>query len=101
MYTYYRYIVTDFGIEIAVALTGMVGFLHTLLFRKAHSGSPIGLYFFSLTMSSVLMVIFDDAYWRFGLYFSAFTFAVIYYAARSLPGGYFRPRDEVLSTHPQ
>jgi oligosaccharide repeat unit polymerase len=99
VYTYYRYIVTDFGIVIAVALTGVVGFLHTLLFRKAHSGSLIGLYLFSLTMYSVLMVIFDDAYWRFGLYFSALAFAVIYYAARSLPGEYFKPRDEALSMH--
>jgi len=101
VYTYYRYIVTDFGIPIAIVLTGLVGFLHSLLFRKAHTGSVIGLYLFSLTMFSVLMVIFDDAYWRFGNYLAAFTFAALYSVAQSVPSSLFRPHLELGSGSPE
>jgi oligosaccharide repeat unit polymerase len=101
VYTYYRYIVTDFGIPIALVLTGFIGFLHSLLFRKAHTGSLIGLFLFSLSMYSVLMVIFGDAYWRFGNYFSAFAFAAFYSMARSVPARLFSPRQEVGSAYPQ
>jgi oligosaccharide repeat unit polymerase len=101
VYTYYRYVITDFGIPIAIALTGLVGFLHSLLFRKAHTGSVIGLYLFSLSMFSVLMVIFDDAYWRFGNYFAAFAFAAVYSMAQSLPSELFRPSQPVSYPHPR
>lgn len=101
VYTYYRYIITDFGITTAVGLTGLVGFGHSLLFRKAHSGSVIGLYLFSLTIYSALMVIFDDAYWRFGNYFAAFAFAAAYSMVRSVPSGLFRPQSEMGSVYPQ
>jgi oligosaccharide repeat unit polymerase len=101
VYTYYRYIVTDFGISIAIALTGLIGFLHSLLYRKAHAGSIIGLYLFSLTMYSVLMVTFSDAYWRFGNYFSAFAIAAFYSIVKSVPSKLFRPRQEMSSLSPQ
>ena len=92
VYTYYRYVITDFGIPIALALTGFIGFLHSLLFRKAHTGSIIALYLFALSMFSVLMVIFDDAYWRIGNYFTAFMFAAAYSLVRSVPSDFFKPR---------
>lgn len=101
VYTYYRYVVTDFGIPIAMVLTGLVGFLHSLLFRKAHTGSVIALYLFALSIYSVLMVIFDDAYWRFGNYFTAFAFAAFYSGARSVPSKLFSPKLESGSASSQ
>ena len=69
---------------------GMIGFLHTLLFRKAHSGSVLGLYLFALTIYPVLMVIFDDQYSQFGLYLDALVFATAYLTIKSIPWRIFR-----------
>ena len=92
VYTGYKFLITDFGISISLTIMGVIGFLHSLLFRKAHANSVLGIYMFSLTMYSVLMVIFDDAYSRFGLYFNAFVFAVAYLTIKSFPWHLFRYR---------
>jgi len=90
VYTGYKFLITDFGIGASLTIMGIIGFLHSLLFRKAHTSSVLGLYVFSLTMYSVLMVIFDDAYSRFGLYFNAFVFAVAYLTIKSFLWHIFR-----------
>jgi oligosaccharide repeat unit polymerase len=90
VYTVYKFFVTDFGAPVALACIGVVGFLHSLLFRKAHTQSVLGLYLFSITVFSVLMVIFDDVYSQFGLYFEALMSAAIYLTVKSIPWNIFR-----------
>jgi oligosaccharide repeat unit polymerase len=89
VYTAYKFFVTDYGTGSALAVMGMIGFLHSLLFRKAHSNSVLGLYLFALTIIPVLMVIFDDQYSQFGLYIDAFVFASVYLTIKSIPWGIF------------
>ena len=90
VYTAYKFFITDYGIGFSLAIMGLIGFLHTLLFRKAHSGSVMGLYLFSLTIFPVLMVIFDDQYSQFGLYIDALLFATAYLTIKSIPRRIFR-----------
>jgi oligosaccharide repeat unit polymerase len=92
VYTVYKFFITDFGVNAAVIILGILGFLHTLLFRKAHSQSVLGVFLFSLTMFPVLMVIFDDQYSQFGLYIEAVVFAVSYFTIKSFPWKVFRSR---------
>jgi oligosaccharide repeat unit polymerase len=90
VYTAYKFFVTDYGMWFSVAIMGIIGFLHTLLFRKAHSGSVLGLYLFALTIYPVLMVIFDDQYSQFGLYLDALVFATAYLTIKSIPWRIFK-----------
>lgn len=85
VYTVYKFFVTDFGAVAALVCMGVLGFLHSLLFRKAHTQSVLGLYLFSITVFPVLMVIFDDVCSQFGLYFEAVAFAAIYLTLKSIP----------------
>jgi hypothetical protein len=77
---------------------GIIGFLHSLLFRKAHSGSVLGLYLFALTIFPVLMVIFDDQYSQFGLYIDALFFATAYLTIKSIPWRIFRIKSNQYAT---
>jgi len=90
VYTAYKFLVTDFGIGMALVSVCAIGFLQCLLFRKAHTGSILGLYMYSISVYSVIMVIFDDAYSRFGFFLDAFVFAVVYLSIRSFPWRIFR-----------
>lgn len=90
VYTAYKFFVTDYGTWPSTAIMGIIGFLHSLLFRKAHSGSVLGLYLFALTIYPVLMVIFDDQYSQFGLYLDALVFATAYLTIKSIPWRIFR-----------
>jgi hypothetical protein len=76
----------------SLVIMGIIGFLHSLLFRKAHSGSTLGLYLFALTIFPVLMVIFDDQYSQFGLYIDALVFATAYLTIKSIPWRIFRSK---------
>jgi hypothetical protein len=92
VYTAYKFFVTDFGLGFSLAIMGMIGFFHSLLFRKAQSGSVMGLYLFALTIFPVLMVIFDDQYSQFGLYIDALAFATAYLTIKSIPWRIFNSR---------
>jgi oligosaccharide repeat unit polymerase len=94
VYTAYKFFITDFGMWSSLAIMGVIGFLHSLLFRKAHSGSVLGLYLFALTIYPVLMVIFDDIYSQFGLYIDALLFATAYLTIKSIPWRIFRIRRD-------
>ena len=94
VYTAYKSFITDYGMWSSVAIMGIIGFLHTLLFRKAHSDSVLGLYLFALTIYPVLMVIFDDQYSQFGLYIDALVFAIAYLTIKSIPWRIFRIKSD-------
>jgi oligosaccharide repeat unit polymerase len=85
VYTVYRTYIQDFGLYGALAAMAVIGLLHTMLYRKARTGSRLGIYFFAATFYQVLMVIFSDEYASFGTYIDLTLFAAIYIALRSLP----------------
>lgn len=97
VYTIYKPYVVDFGIVAGVCWMCLIGFAHSLLFRKAHAKSILGLYMFALTVYSAFMVIFDDEYSRFGMYGSALLLGAAYLFVRSIPWRAFRPTE--LDTH--
>jgi oligosaccharide repeat unit polymerase len=87
VYTVYKFFFTDFGIYATAAIMAFLGFGHTLLYRKARTNSKLGLYFFALTIFTVLMVIFDDWYTAYGRYVDALVFGMVYFLLRSVPLG--------------
>jgi oligosaccharide repeat unit polymerase len=100
VYTAYKFFITDYGMWSSLAIMGLIGFLHTLLFRKAHSGSVLGLYLFALTIYPTLMVIFDDQYSQFGLYVDALVFAAAYLTIKSIPWRIFKIKSDQYASRP-
>ena len=84
VYTVYRSYISDFGLYGALAVMFVIGLLHTMIYRKARTGSRLGIYFFSVTLYETLMVIFSDEYASFGAYIDMVLFAAIYIVLRSL-----------------
>jgi oligosaccharide repeat unit polymerase len=85
VYTIYKHFYVDFGFYGMLAAITLIGFLQTLLYRKARTGSMLGIYFFSLTAYPLIVSVFDDSYSAFGSYIDAFLLAVIYITLRSIP----------------
>jgi oligosaccharide repeat unit polymerase len=85
VYTVYRTYISDYSLYGALAVMAVIGLLHTMLYRKARTGSRLGIYLFAVTFYEVLMVIFSDEYASFGAYIDMILFASIYILLRSLP----------------
>jgi oligosaccharide repeat unit polymerase len=85
VFTVYRYYVGDFGIYGALLVMLLIGFFTTALYRKARTGSFLGIYFFSITLFATFMSIFSDEYSAFGSYIDELLFAMIYIVLRSIP----------------
>jgi len=85
VYTVYRYYMGDFGLYGALIAMGVIGLVQTLLYRKARTGSKLGIYLFAITFYETFMAIFSDEYAAFGAYIDALLFAAIYIVLRSLP----------------
>jgi oligosaccharide repeat unit polymerase len=85
VFTVYRYYTGDFGVYGALLAMMLIGFFQTLLYRKARTGSELGIYFFSITLFEVFMSIFSDEYAAFGSYIDELAFAAIYIVLRSIP----------------
>lgn len=87
VYTVYKFYFTDFGIGGAFAIMAVIGFGQTLLYRRAHCASRLGLYIFALTMYPLVMVIFDDWYVAFGTYINAWICGIVFFRLGSMPTG--------------
>jgi oligosaccharide repeat unit polymerase len=87
VYTVYKFYFTDFGLYGTLAVITLIGFGHTLLYRKARSTSKLGLYMFALTMYPLIMVIFDDWYVAFGNYCVALICGIVYFRVGRIPIG--------------
>jgi oligosaccharide repeat unit polymerase len=85
VFTVYRYYIGDFGLYGALLVITLIGLLQTLLYRKARTGSELGIYFFSITLFALFMSIFSDEYAAFGSYINQLSFAAIYIVLRSIP----------------
>jgi oligosaccharide repeat unit polymerase len=84
VYTMYEDYILDFGIFGALLAIAAIGMVQTLLYRKARTGSELGIYFFSITLFAVFMAPFSDEYSAFGSYIDALLFATLYILMRSL-----------------
>jgi len=85
VYTVYKPYITDFGLYGALSVFLIIGFLHSVLYRKAKVGSNFWMYLFSMTIFPAIMVSFNDVYtWMFGILIQASLFYVIYMALRVL-----------------
>jgi oligosaccharide repeat unit polymerase len=85
VFTFYRYYLTDFGLYGTLIVIAIIGLLQTLLYRKARTGSILGMYFFAITLYAVLLSPFSDEFSSFGAYIDSLAFAAIYIVLRSLP----------------
>lgn len=84
VYTIYAFFITDFGIPGAMAVMAVIGFLHTLLYRKAHTRSILGKFLFALMLYPLIMSIFADLYTALGIYTGGLLFAFTYLYSRSV-----------------
>jgi oligosaccharide repeat unit polymerase len=103
VYTVYKYYFLELGLAGALGLMLMIGLFHSLLYLKARQGGRLSMYLFAFSLYSVLMVIFDDAYYTLGAFFRAFCFGVLYFAVgsmrlRLLPA--FKPSADCASDLP-
>jgi oligosaccharide repeat unit polymerase len=85
VFTVYRYYLTDFGLYGTLIVMVTIGLLQTLVYRKARTGSTLGIYFFAITIYAIFLSIFSDEYAAFGAYIDSLAFAAIYILLRSLP----------------
>lgn len=85
VYTVYQDYISDFGLYGAFIAVLLIGFLQSLLYRKARTGSELGIYFYAVTLFAVFMAPFSDEYAAFGSYIDALLFAAIYIFLRSIP----------------
>jgi oligosaccharide repeat unit polymerase len=83
VYTGYKFFYTDFGVAGCVAIVAIIGFLHTLLYRKAETGSKLGMFFYCSTVFPIVMFIFDDLYSAFGEHLDILAVGFLYFATRS------------------
>jgi oligosaccharide repeat unit polymerase len=85
VYTGYKYFFVDYGWTGVVVAVCIIGFFHTLLYRKAKDGnSELGLFCFAMSMFPLVMFIFDDLYSAPGTDFIILTFGSLYLTVRPL-----------------
>jgi oligosaccharide repeat unit polymerase len=82
VYTVYKFYFLDFGFIGCICLIAIIGFIHTVLYRRALAINAFAIFCFSLSMYSILMVFFDDAYLLFGTITNATVFYTIYMLMR-------------------
>lgn len=84
VYTGYKFYFTDFGFVGCIIAVGIIGFLQTLLYRKALTGSALGVYLYSFTVFPLVMFIFDDIYSATGEILNATLFGCLFMFFRSV-----------------
>lgn len=84
VYTGFKYYVTDFGFAGCILAVGFIAFVQTLLYRKARTGSAVGLYLFAFSVFPLVMFIFDDVYSATGEILNAVLFIALYMIVRPL-----------------
>jgi len=84
VYTGYKGFFTDYGYVGCLICIFIIGFLHTLLYKKAIIGSSLGLYLFSLMSMCPVMFIFMDTYSEIGPWLDAILVGCAYMIVRPL-----------------
>jgi oligosaccharide repeat unit polymerase len=99
VYTVYRFYLTDFGFIGALICLGVIGILHSMLYRRARQeGSRLSLILFGFSLFAVVMVIFDDHYFEIGSYIRAILFCVSYWGLSSLKWAWLPSKRTAFST---
>ncbi|AFL90566.1 hypothetical protein Terro_4369 [Terriglobus roseus DSM 18391] len=90
VYTGYKFFYTDFGLFGTLIVALVIGFLHTLLYRKGTQRgadgeirSELGLYCFACSITALVLFIFDDLYSAMGLNLTILLFGSLYFAVRN------------------
>jgi oligosaccharide repeat unit polymerase len=85
VYTVFKFYFLDLGATGAVVLFLFIGLVHSLLYLKAREGGRFSTFLFAFSLYSVLMVIFDDAYYTTGVFLRLFAFGFLYFILVSTP----------------
>ncbi|MGC2403437.1 MAG: O-antigen polymerase [Acidobacteriaceae bacterium] len=85
VFTVYRFYIADFGVYGAMVMFLLYGFFQTLLYRKARTGSMLGIYFFAVSLYVIVLSPFSDEFASYGAYIDMVAFGAIYIYLRSLP----------------
>jgi oligosaccharide repeat unit polymerase len=85
VFTVYRYYISDFGVYGTMFMFVLYGLAQTLLYRKARTGSILGIYLFASTLYVIVLSPFSDEFASFGAYIDMALFGAIYVVLRSLP----------------
>ncbi len=97
-YTVYRFYLADFGFLGALICLGVIGMLHSLLYRCAvQQGSRLSLVLFGWSLYAVIMVIFDDHYFEIGSYIRMSIFCLMYWTLSSFKWSWLPTRKASLS----
>jgi oligosaccharide repeat unit polymerase len=84
VYTLYKPFIADFGTYAALGVMAVIGFMHTLLFRRASTGGLLAVYMFALSVNPIFMAIFDDVYTAFAIYINGLLFGILYMTLRRI-----------------
>jgi oligosaccharide repeat unit polymerase len=85
VFTVYRYYISDFGVYGTMIMFVLYGLAQTFLYRKARTGSILGIYLFASTLYVIVLSPFSDEFASFGAYIDMALFGGIYIMLRSLP----------------
>ena len=85
VYTVFKFYFLELGIGGTMAVMLMIGLLHSLLYLRAKQGGRFSTFLFAMSVYSVLMVFFDDAYYSLGSYLRAVAIGIAYFYLSSLP----------------
>jgi len=84
VYTGYKFYFTDFGFVGCLIVVGIIGFIHSFLYRKALMESQLALYAFCFFNFCLVMFIFDDLYSAVGQIICVCIFGILYQSLRRL-----------------
>lgn len=99
VYTVFKFYFLELGVAGTLAVMLLVGYLHSLLYLKAREGGRLSIFLYAFSVYSVIMVIFDDAYYSVGNYIRALVFGACYFALCSFSFSLLpRLRYRLLST---
>jgi oligosaccharide repeat unit polymerase len=85
VYTVYRFYISDFGVYGTMIVFLLYGFFQTLLYRKARTGSMLGIYLFAVSLYVIVLSPFSDEFASYGAYIDMAAYGAIYIVLRSLP----------------
>jgi oligosaccharide repeat unit polymerase len=98
VYTVYRFYLTEFGVYGCLALIALIGFLHSLLYRRAHQRGRLSLILFALSLFPVVMVVFDDLYFAVAFYLRVVILCLAYWAVAGIDWRILPARSDTRTT---
>ncbi|MGD0737169.1 MAG: O-antigen polymerase [Terracidiphilus sp.] len=85
VYTVFKFYFLEVGTFGTIVILFSIGLLHSLLYLKARQGGRFSMFLFAISIYSVLIVIFDDAYFDTAIYLRAIGFGLLFFLIGSVP----------------